>query len=63
MGVWSECRKGCENLPVLARVGILILAALILAAGLELLTQYTLPPIYPDQEMDLSSDPTLIEFW
>ena len=45
----------------LARAGALILAALLLAAGLELLIQRTLPPIYPDQEMDLSSDPTLIE--
>ena len=39
----------------------MILAALILAAGLELLIQRTLPPIYPDQPMDLSADPTLIE--
>ena len=45
----------------LARAGALILAALLLAAGLELLIQRTLPPIYPDQEMDLSSEPTLIE--
>ena len=49
------------NKQNLARAGILILAALILAAGLEMLIQRTLPPIYPDQEMDLSADPTLIE--
>ena len=45
----------------LIRISILILTALILSAGLELLIQRTLPPIYPDQEMDLSADPTLIE--
>lgn len=61
MSVWSRGRKGSESRHVLAKTGILILAAPILAAGLELLTQYTLPPIYPDQEMDLSADPMLIE--
>ena len=43
------------------RAALLVLASLLLAAGLELLMQYSLPPIYPDQEMDLSADPTLIE--
>ncbi|MBQ3705673.1 MAG: DUF2142 domain-containing protein [Clostridia bacterium] len=49
------------NKKNLTRAGLLVLAALILAVGLELLMQHTLPPIYPDREMDLSSDPTLIE--
>ena len=48
------------NKKNLTRAGLLVLAALILAVGLELLMQHTLPPIYPDREMDLSSDPTLI---
>ena len=49
------------NRKHLKQAGLLLLAALVLAAGLELLVQHTIPPIYPDQEMDLSPDPTLIE--
>ena len=49
------------NKRCLMRAALLVLASLLLAAGLELLMQYSLPPIYPDQEMDLSADPTLIE--
>lgn len=48
------------NKRTLARIGALVLAALVLAAGLELLMQHTLPPVYPDREIDLSADPTLI---
>ena len=49
------------NRQTLLRAGALLLAALLMAAGLELVIQRTMPPIYPDQEMDLSSDPTLLE--
>ena len=45
----------------LLRTGALLLAALLLAAGLEWIMQRTLPPIFTDAEVDLSSDPTLIE--
>ena len=41
--------------------GTLILAALILAVGLEWIMQQTLPPVFPDTKVDISSDPTLIE--
>ena len=43
------------------RAGLLILAALALAAGLEWITQRTLPPIFTDAEVDISQDPTIIE--
>lgn len=39
----------------------LVLAALLLAVGLEWLMQRTLPPVFVDMEVDISSDPTLIE--
>ena len=45
----------------LLRTGMLILAALILAAGLEWMMQQTLPPVFVDAEVDISTDPTLIE--
>ena len=43
------------------RAAALVLAALILAAGLEWVMQRTLPPVFTDAEVDISSDPTLIE--
>ena len=45
----------------LIRIGALVLTALVLAAGLELLMQKTLPPVYLDQEVDFSVDPGLPE--
>ena len=39
----------------------LILAALAMAVALEWVMQQTLPPIFEDMEVDISSDPTLIE--
>lgn len=43
------------------RAAALILAALILAAGLEWVMQRTLPPVFTDAEVDVSADPSLIE--
>lgn len=43
------------------RIGLLILMAMILAAGLEWVMQRTLPPIFVDAKVDISQDPTLIE--
>ncbi len=51
-------KKRC-NPKMLLRTGILILAALVLAAGLEWLVQQTLAPVYLDQEVDFASDPGL----
>ena len=45
----------------LLRAGLLTLAALILALGLEWIMQRSLPPIFVDSKVDISSDPTLIE--
>ncbi len=45
----------------LLRAGALILAALILAVGLEWVMQRTLPPVFTDMKVDLSADPTLME--
>lgn len=39
----------------------LVLAALALAAALELVLQKTLPPIFTDMEVEIPSDPTLTE--
>ena len=52
---------GIWNRRNLMKAGILVLASLFLAVGLEIIMQHTMPPIYADQEMDLSADPTLLE--
>ena len=49
------------NRKTLTRAGSLIVAAVVLAVGLEWLMLRTLPPIFLDSEVDLSSDPTLID--
>ena len=43
-----------------ARAGLLVLAALALAVGLEWIMLRTLPPIFADADVDVSYDPTLI---
>ena len=43
----------------LTGAALLVLAALVLAAGLEWLMLRTLPPIFTDMEVDFSADPTL----
>ena len=53
--------KKILNRRNLLRIGVLVLAALVLAAGLVWLIQRTLPPVYLDQEVDFASDPGLPE--
>ena len=57
----KEIWKRAWNRRTLAAAVMLILAALIMAAGLEWLMQKTLPPIFADAEVDISADPLLIE--
>lgn len=52
-------RQKCK--AVWARLALLILAAILLAGGLEWVTQQTLPPIFTDTKVDFSQDPTLPE--
>lgn len=51
---WTTGRQGWM------RAGCLLLAAALLAVGVEWLIQRTLPPIFVDAEVDISQDPTLI---
>ncbi|MBR2823852.1 MAG: DUF2142 domain-containing protein [Clostridia bacterium] len=53
--------KKLLNRRSLIRAAVLVVAALALAAGLEWVMQRTLPPIFTDAEVDISSDPTLIQ--
>ena len=55
-----EKRKRKE-MPRWMKAGLILLAALLLAAGLEWVMQRTLPPIFTDAEVDISRDPTLME--
>ncbi len=57
----ADMKAGIWNKRNAVRAGILILAALLLAAGVEWLTLRTLPPVFVDAEVDISYDPTLIE--
>lgn len=53
--------KKALNRKNLLRAGLLVLAALVLAVGLEWLVRQTLPPVYLDQEVDFTADPGLPE--
>ena len=53
--------KKIVNRRSLICAAVLVLAALALAAGLEWVMQRTLPPVFTDAEVDISSDPALME--
>jgi len=49
------------NRKNLIRAGLLVLAAMILAVGLEWVMLRTLPPVFTDAEVQIPQDPTLLE--